>query len=72
MRWIDCNRGDEQRPELWSRLVVQETRQTSTISVSDIAVTSSTPQLEVVRLFCSLMMSMKGAGGEPLVYCSWT
>ena len=68
MRWIDCNKRDEQRPELRSRLVVQETRQTSTISVSDIAaVTSSTPPLEVVRLFCSLMMSMKGAGGEPLV-----
>ena len=68
MRWIDCNKGDKQRPELRSRLVVQETRQTSTISVSDIAaVTSSTPPLEVVRLFCSLMMSMKGAGGEPLV-----
>ena len=68
MRWIDCNKGDEQRPELRSRLVVQETRQTSTISVSDIAaVTSSTPPLEVVRLFCSLMMSMKGRSGEPLV-----
>ena len=67
MRWFDCNKGDEQRPELRSRVVVQETRQTSTISVSDIAaVTSSTPPLEVVRLFCSLM-SMKGAGGEPLV-----
>ena len=68
MRWIECNKGDEQRRELRSRLVVQETRQTSTISASDIAaVTSSTPPLEVVRLFCSLMMSMKGAGGEPLV-----
>ena len=45
-------RRDEQRLELRSRLVVQETRQTSTISVSDIAaVTSSTPPLEVVRLF---------------------
>ena len=68
MRWIDCNKGDELRPELRSRLVVQETRQTGTVSVSDIAaVTSSTPPLEVVRLFCSLMMSMEGAGGEPLV-----
>ena len=36
-RWIDCNKGDEQRPELRSLLVVQETCQTSTISVSDIA-----------------------------------
>ena len=68
MRWIDCDKGDEERPELRSRFVVQETRQTGTISVSDIAaVTSSTPPLEVVRLFCSLMMSMKGAGGDPLV-----
>ena len=68
MRWIDCDKEDEQRPVLRSRLVVQETRQTSTISVSDIAaVTSSTPPLEVVRLFCSLVMSMKGTGGEPLV-----
>ena len=68
MRWIDCNKGDGQRRELRSRLVVQETRQTSTISVSDIAaVTSSTPPLDVVRLFCTLMMSMKGAGGAPLV-----
>ena len=67
MRWIDCNKGDEQRPELRSRLVVQERRQTSTISVSDIAaVTSSTPPLEVVRLFCSVMTSMKGAGGGPV------
>ena len=68
MRWIDTNKVNGQRPELRSRLVVQQTRQTSTISVSDIAaVTSSTPPLEVVRLFCSLMMSMKCAGGEPLV-----
>ena len=41
---------------------------TGTIGVSDIAsVTSSTPLLEVVRLICSLKMSMKGAGGEPLM-----
>ena len=67
MRWIDCNKEDEQRLELRSRLIVQEARQTGT-SVSDIvAVTSSTPPLEAVRLFCPLMMSMKGAGGEPLV-----
>ena len=61
MRWIDCNKGDEQRPgasESFGR-----PRDTSDIA----AVTSSTPLLEVVRLFCSLMMSMKGASGEPLV-----
>ena len=65
------NKRDEQRPELRSRWVVQETRQTSTISVSDIAaVTSSTPPLEVVRLFCSLMMSMK-ARVASLSFCSF-
>ena len=64
----DCNKGDEQRSELRSRLVVQETRLTSTISVSDIAaVTSRTPPLEVVCWFSSLMMSMKSAGGETFV-----
>ena len=68
VRWIDSNKGDAKRPELRSRMVVQETRRTSTIAIEDIAsVTSSTPPLEVVRLFCSLMMSMTGAGGEPLV-----
>ena len=68
MRWIDCNKGVEQRLEFWSCLVVQEIRQTSTISVSDIAaVTSSTAPLVVVRLFCPLLMSIKGASGEPLM-----
>ena len=36
-RWVDCNKGDEQRPERRSRLVVQETRQTSTTSASRIS-----------------------------------
>ena len=68
VRWIDCNKGDASRPELRSRMVVQETRRTSTIAIEDIAaVTSSTPPLEVVRLFCSLMMSLKGVSGEDLV-----
>ena len=67
-RWIDCNKGDAARPEYRSRLVVQETRKSSTIPLDDIAsVTSSTPPLEVIRLFCSLCMSLKGKNGEPLV-----
>ena len=70
---LTVTRRDEQLPELRSRLVVQETRQTSTISVSDVAaVTSSMPPLEVVRLFCSLMVSMKGTGGGLLFKSSWT
>ena len=68
-RWIDCNKGDDAKPELRSRLVVQETRKTSTIAIDDIAaVTSATPPLEVVRLFLSLGMSMKSPTGEPLVW----
>ena len=37
-------------------------------NLTDIAaVTSSTPPIEVVRLYSSLMISLKRAGGEPLV-----
>ena len=68
-RWIDSNKGDEKKLELRSRLVVQETRRTSTIAIDDVAsVTSATPPLEVVRLFLSLGMNMKGPNGEPLVW----
>ena len=49
--------------------MVQETRRTSTVAIDDIAsVTAATPPLEVVRLFLSLGMSMKGPNGEPLVW----
>ena len=45
-RWIDSNNGDEKRPELRSRMVVQETRKSSTIALDDIAsVSSSTPSV---------------------------
>ena len=64
-RWIDCNKGDEKHLELRNRMVVQETRRTSTIAIDDIAsVTSSIPPLEVVRLFASLVMSLKSANGN--------
>ena len=68
MRLIDSNKSDEKSPEYRSRMVVQETRKTSTIAIEDIAaVTSSTPPLEILRLFLSLCMSMTGDNGEPLV-----
>jgi hypothetical protein len=67
-RWLDHNKGDEERKEYRSRLVVQETRRSSTIPIDDIAsVTSSTPPLEIVRLFCSLCMTLTGPRGEQLV-----
>ena len=67
-RWIDCNKGDDRREEYRSRLVVQETRRVSSIADDDIAaVSSATPPLEVVRLFCSMCMTHQGPGAEPLV-----
>merc|ERR1712194_863373 len=67
-RWVDSNKGDDERQEYRSRLVVQETRKTSTIPADDIAaVTASTPPLEIVRLFCSLCMSLRGPDGEKMV-----
>ena len=59
--------GNEQRLELWSFLVVQETRRTGTTSVSDTSTVASSMQpLEVVRWICSFMMPMKSAGDESL------
>ena len=60
-RWLDHNKGDASKPEYRSRHVVQETCRTSTIPKDDVAATtSSTPPLEVVRLFCGFAMSLAG------------
>lgn len=48
-RWIDINKGDEQRPAYRSRLVIQEIRQ-SHIE----AIFAATPPLESVRMLLSL------------------
>eukprot|EP00435_Cladocopium_sp_Y103_P060831 s663_g22.t1 len=48
-RWIDINKGDEQRPQYRSRLVIQEIRH------SDVeAIFAATPPLESVRMLLSL------------------
>ena len=60
-RWLHHNKDDAGRPEYRSRLVVQETRRSSTIPPDGVAGTaSSTQPLEVVRPICSLAMSMPG------------
>ena len=67
-RWLDYNKGDDENVEMRSRLVVQETKRQSTIAMDDIAsTTASTPPLEIVRLFCSLCMSLQLPGGAVCV-----
>eukprot|EP00435_Cladocopium_sp_Y103_P016599 s3099_g4.t1 len=48
-RWIDINKGDEERPQYRSRLVIQEVRH-SNIE----AIFAATPPLESVRMLLSL------------------
>ena len=63
-RWIDSAKGDATRPDYRSRLVVQETRASSTIASGDIgAVFAATPPLECLRIVCSLIMSSEPAAG---------
>ena len=67
-RWLDCNKGDDAHQDYRSRLVVQETRHGSTIPTEDLAATSSsTPPLEVLRLFCSICMTWSGLQGRTLI-----
>ena len=64
VRWIDSDKGDSTRPDYRSRLVVQETRASSTIPVGDVgAVFAATPPLECLRVICSLVMSSAPAAG---------
>ena len=58
VRWVDTDKGDKDRPDYRSRLVVQETRSQSTIEPGDVgAVFAATPPLECLRLVCSEVMS---------------
>ena len=68
VRWIDSNKGDDENEEYRSRVVVQETRRSSTIPLDDIAaVSSSTPPLEAIRLLISASMTWKAPPGEELL-----
>jgi hypothetical protein len=66
-KWVEHNKGDDDRPEVRCRLVAQETRRRSTIEVSDAAaVFSATPPLEAIRSILSLAMTT-GSVTEQLV-----
>jgi hypothetical protein len=61
-RWVDTDKGDEQRPDIRCRIVVQETRSQSTIAKDDVGATfAATPPLECLRLVCSLVISTPAA-----------
>ena len=67
VRWVDIDKGDSDRPDYRSRLVVQETKAQSTIAGDDIgAVFAATPPLECLRLVCSMVMSSDPAEGRIL------
>ncbi|CAK0829612.1 unnamed protein product, partial [Prorocentrum cordatum] len=61
--WVDTNKGDDQKPELRSRLVAKETRKLSTLGPKDAAATfAATPPLEGLRMILS--MAMTGRHGD--------
>ena len=68
MRWVLCNTGDETRPEIRARIVVQETKFRSTIAAGDIAATfSATPPIEALRMILSLAMTLETLMADALV-----
>ena len=54
-RWIDIDKGDANKPNYRSRLVIQEVRMSGTE-----AIFAATPPLESVRFLLSLQRSKKG------------
>ena len=57
-RWVDIDEGDASRPDVRSRLVVQETKKSGTIDSQDVgAVFAAMPPLECLRTLCSIVMS---------------
>ena len=67
-RWILCNKGDDERPEIRARLVVQETRRRSIIEADDIAATfSATPPVEALRFVLSMAMKLQSDPSDPVV-----
>ena len=67
-RWVECNKGDDENPDIRSRAVVCETKRVSNIAPDDVnSVFSATPPLEAIRAQCSLIMSLQPVDGEPIV-----
>ncbi|CAK0903034.1 unnamed protein product, partial [Prorocentrum cordatum] len=65
VRWVDIDKGDADRPDCRSRIVVQETKAQSTIAGDDIgAVFAPTPPLGCLRLISSMVMSSDPSEGR--------
>ena len=58
MGWVTVNKGDDDKPNIRSRLVVQETKHATSLDPTDSgAVFSATPPYEAMRLILSIGMS---------------
>ena len=68
LKWLDRNKGDEQRPNYRSRLVVREVKKSSRTDVlPEHESFSAMPPLEALKLLCSIMVSTKTSkAGKPL------
>lgn len=74
LRWIDTNKGDDDRPNYRSRLVAREIKAKKKpheqIPASQLF--SAMPPLEAVKFLCSLMMSKRTSSrGKPLKLGFW-
>ena len=73
LRWVDTNKGDEQKENYRSRLVVKEVKRAKAPEerMSTIELFSSTPPLEAVRLLLSLMVTERTSrrGGTLKLAC---
>ena len=58
LKWVDRNKGDWQRPNFRSRLVVREVKKKGQ-TLEDAELFSAMPPLEALKVLCSLMVSMK-------------
>ena len=66
LRWVDTNKGDDQRPDYRSRLVVREIRRGKSRVLPDAQLFSSMPPLEALKTLCSLNMTLKSkTSGKP-------
>ena len=66
-RWVDVNKGDEQKPVHRSRLVVREIKRKGEQTLPDHALFASMPPLEALKTLCSVVTSVKfSTRGKPL------
>eukprot|EP00971_Amphidinium_carterae_P085084 1683267-Amphidinium_carterae.1 len=74
MKWVDTDKGDEERPNYRSRLVCREVKRAKKpgeqLKASELF--SSMPPLEAIKTLCSLCMSQGvSRQGKPLKLALW-